>query len=197
LVLVTSAIGGEGKTVTVINTAIMMAHAGARVLIIDADLRRGRCGKMFGRGAGPGLTEFLIGVLPAEQVITPTAINRLFLMPAGTLPPNSTELVGSQRMRDLLDQMTKIYDFVVVDSPPVIPVSDALVLSKMVDGVVLVIDSRRTPKSQVKAAQARLRYARAKIFGFVLNRMSPSSLHYHYHYYSEAEDDSRRPKEAS
>jgi succinoglycan biosynthesis transport protein ExoP len=197
LVLVTSAIAGEGKTVTVINTAIMMAHAGARVLIIDADLRRGRCGKMFGRGAGPGLTEFLIGVLPAEQVITPTAINRLFLMPAGTLPPNSTELVGSQRMRDLLDQMTKIYDFVVVDSPPVIPVSDALVLSKMVDGVVLVIDSRRTPKSQVKAAQARLRYARAKIFGFVLNRMSPSSLHYHYHYYSEAEADSRRPKEAS
>jgi len=197
LVLVTSAVGGEGKTVTVINTAIMMAHAGARVLIIDADLRRGRCGKMFGRGANHGLTEFLIGMLPAEQVIIPTAINKLFLMPAGTLPPNSTELVGSQRMSGLLDQMTKIYDFVVVDSPPVIPVSDALVLSKMVDGVVLVIDSRRTPKIQVKAAQARLKYARAKIFGFVLNRMSPSSLHYHYHYYSEDEYDNRSPKEAS
>jgi len=106
-------------------------------------------------------------------------------------------LVGSQRMSGLLDQMTKIYDFVVVDSPPVIPVSDALVLSKMVDGVVLVIDSRRTPKIQVKAAQARLKYARAKIFGFVLNRMSPSSLHYHYHYYSEDEYDNRSPKEAS
>lgn len=189
LTLMTSAIRGEGKTLTVINTAIMLAEAGARVLVIDADLRRGRCASVLGIEKSPGLTEYLIGALPAEKAITRNGIERLALLPAGSRPPNATELVGSQRMRDLLEKMSHAYDFVVVDSPPIVAVSDALVLSAMVDGVVLVIDSKRTPKNQVRLARARLEYARAKVFGFVINRMHPFSPHYYYSYYSYYDKD--------
>lgn len=195
LTLVTSAIRGEGKTITSINTAIMLAQAGARVLVIDADLRRGRCARVLGMEKVPGLTEYLIGALPVDKITKRNGIEGLFLLPAGTTPPNSTELVGSQRMRELLQKMSEDYDFVVVDSPPIVPVSDALVLSTMVDGVVLVIDSRRTPKTQVKAARARLEYARAKVFGFVVNRMHLANPHYYYSYnsyYAESDYDELR-----
>jgi capsular exopolysaccharide synthesis family protein len=184
LTLMTSAIRGEGKTLTSINTSIMLAHAGAQVLVIDADLRRGRCATVLGVQEVPGLTEYLIGALPVERIITSNKIDRLSVLPAGSRPPNATELVGSRRMRELLEQMSKEYDFVVVDSPPVVPVSDALVLSTMVDGVVLVIDSGRTPKNQVRAARTRLESVRAKVFGFVINRMNLASPHYYYSYHS-------------
>ena len=139
-----------------------------------------------------GLTEFLVGAQSAEQAIRSSGIKNLSILTRGSVvPPNSTELVGSQRMRELLSHLSQNYDFIVIDSPPLIPVSDSMILSTMVDGVVLVVDSAHTPKRQIKAARARLDYARARVFGFVLNRMHPKSLHYHYYYGDYQGDDSQ------
>jgi capsular exopolysaccharide synthesis family protein len=191
LTLFTSATKGEGKTVTAVNTALMLAQVGAKVLLIDSDLRRGCCHKVLGMQPWPGLTELLIGAGSAEQLIQPSDFPNLSVLMSGSKPPNSTELVGSDRMRDMLRELGSKFDFVVLDAPPLIPVSDAMLLSTMVDGVILVVDSSRTPKKQIKAARARLEYAGARIFGFVVNRMHPKSFHYHYYYGDYYQDDSQ------
>jgi len=190
LTLFTSAVRGEGKTVTAVNTAVMFAQLGGRVLLVDADLRRARCHKVLGMENNGGLTETLIGAIGRDRAIRPTGVDNLSIITAGATPPNSSELIGSAAMHSLLSAVAQTYDFVIVDSPPLFPISDGLLLSTMVDGVVLVVDSSRTPKKQVKMARARLQYARAKIFGFVLNKMHPGSFHYHHYYndyYSEDE----------
>ncbi len=185
ITLITSAMRGEGKTVTAVNTAIMLAYQGANVLLIDADLRRGQCHRILDIQSGPGLTEALLGSeqLQVGGLIRLSRVKGLSILTRGAyVPPNATELIGSPRMGELLRQLSSQFDFVVVDSPPLIPVSDAIILSTLVDGVILVVDSSRTPKRQIKAARMRLEYAHAKLFGFVLNRMHPKSYHYHYYY---------------
>jgi succinoglycan biosynthesis transport protein ExoP len=191
LTLVTSAMSGEGKTLTAINTAMMLAQVGAKVLLVDSDLRRGCCHTVLGMPPSAGLTEVLIGAAKIDQLVCAYDFPNLSVLQCGSKPPNSTELVGSDRMRQLLAELAVKYDFVVVDSPPLIPVSDSMLLSRMVDGVVLVVDSARTPKKQIRAARTRLDYAGAKIFGFVINRMHPKSFHYHYYYGDYYLDESR------
>jgi capsular exopolysaccharide synthesis family protein len=130
-----------------------------------------------------GLTEVLTGVRDLHDLIRPTAVPNLFLLSSGSIPPNATELVGSSKMHQAITQLQQIYDYVVIDSPPVMPVSDALLLSTIVDGVLLVTNATRTPKQQVRAARARLEYARAKIFGTVLNRIRVHHSEYQYYYH--------------
>jgi polysaccharide biosynthesis transport protein len=192
--LVTSAIAGEGKTVTAVNTAAMLSQLGASVLLIDADMRRPRCHRVLDLDNNFGLTEVLTGVRDLHDLIRPTAVPNLFILSSGSVPPNATELVGSPKMHQVVTQLQEIYDYMVIDSPPVMPVSDALLLSTIVDGVLLVTNASRTPKQQVRAARARLEYARAKIFGTVLNkvRIHHSEYQYYYHqgYYTpEGEND--------
>ncbi len=181
--LVTSAMPGEGKTVTAVNTAAMLAQLGASVLLIDADMRRPRCHRVLDVDNNLGLTEVLTGVRDLHDLIRPTTVPNLFFLGSGSVPPNATELVGSPKMHQVVTQLQQIYDYIVIDSPPVIPVSDALLLSTIVDGVMLVTNASRTPKQQVKAARARLEYARAKIFGTVLNRVRIHQSEYHYYYH--------------
>ncbi|HZO80778.1 MAG TPA: polysaccharide biosynthesis tyrosine autokinase [Candidatus Binataceae bacterium] len=189
--LVTSALAGEGKTVTAVNTAAMLAQLNARVLLIDADLRRPRCHRVLGVENHLGLTEVLTGVRDLHDLIRPSGIESLFLLSSGSVPPNATELLGSSKMHQVLTELQQIYDYIVIDSPPVIPVSDALLLSTIADGVLLVTNASRTPKYQVRAARARLEYARAKIFGTVLNRikMHHSDYHYYHQGYYTPEDE--------
>jgi capsular exopolysaccharide synthesis family protein len=191
--LVTSALAGEGKTVTAVNTAAMLAQLGANVLLIDADMRRPRCHRVLDLDNNLGLTEVLTGVRDLHDLIRPTAVANLFLLSSGSVPPNATELVGSPKMHQVVTQLQQIYDYIVIDSPPVMPVSDALLLATIVDGVLLVTNASRTPKQQVRAARARLEYARAKIFGTVLNRIKihHSEYQYYYHrgYYSPEDED--------
>jgi succinoglycan biosynthesis transport protein ExoP len=189
--LVTSALAGEGKTVTAVNTAAMLAQLGARVLLIDADLRRPRCHRVLAVENHLGLTEVLTGVRDLHDLIRPSGVENLFLLSSGSVPPNATELLGSSRMHQVLTELQQIYDYIVIDSPPVMPVSDALLLSTIADGVLLVTNASRTPKHQVRAARARLEYARAKIFGTVLNRIKIHSSDYHYYHqgYYTAEDE--------
>jgi succinoglycan biosynthesis transport protein ExoP len=181
-VIFTSAVEGEGKTTTTIKTAMAFAQMGIRVLVIDADLRRGRCHTLLGMENHNGLTEFLAGQRDLEEVIQPTAKENLFIISSGVPPPNAAELVGSSKMAEMLQSLQNNYDCIFVDSPPVMPVSDTIPLSTMVDGVVLVVNGPSTSRKVVKEAQTRLNYARAKILGVVLNRMDPQRGTYSYYY---------------
>ena len=168
--LFTSAMHGEGKTVTTVNTAIVLAQMGARVLLIDADLRRARCHEILGRQRGQGITDILTGRREPHELIQFTSIPQLFFLSSGSIPPNPTDLVGSKKMQDTLLTLLEQYDYILLDSPPVLAVSDAVLLSTMVEGVILVINVQATPKRLLREARARLNYARAKMLGTVLNR---------------------------
>jgi polysaccharide biosynthesis transport protein len=181
-ILFTSGIHGEGKTVTVLNSAIVFAEMGVPVLVIDADLRRPSCHRILKMENGLGLTEVLTGQTSPMEVIRPTATNHLFLLSAGSLPPNPAVLVGSKKMQETVASLREQYDYILIDSPPVIQVSDALLLSTIVDGVVLVVSSQETPKYVVREARSRLSYARAKILGVTLNRVNLRRGDYTYYY---------------
>ena len=183
--LVTSALPSEGKTTVAVNTAIVLAHTGAKVLLIDADLRKPRCHKVLSLKNHFGLTEMLTGAAN-EEAISATKIENLFLLSSGRIPPSPSELLGSTRMREILDSLSKSYEYIVVDSPPVMVVADSMVLSTMADGVVLVTEGGKTPKQQARAALARLRQANARIFGFVLNKVRIHKFDYSYYHYSGA-----------
>jgi capsular exopolysaccharide synthesis family protein len=170
-ILFTSGTHGEGKTATVVNTAIIFAQMGVKVLVIDGDLRRPSCHKVLGVENRLGLTDLLTGQIELENAIRVTATRNLFLISSGSVPPNPTELVGSKKMHETLTSLQEHYEYILIDSPPTIIVSDAVLLSTMVDGVVLVVSGQETPRDVVKEACSRLRYARAKILGVVLNRM--------------------------
>src|SRR6267378_6262444 len=180
-ILFTSASNSEGKTVSALNTAVVFAHTGVRVLLVDVDLRRPRCHKVLALENQAGLTEVLAGACNVGDLIRTTDIDSLSFLSAGSIPPNPSELVGSDKMRDTLAQLTNEYDVVVIDSPPILPVTDAMLLSTMVDGVVLVVNSSKTSKQHVKAAYARLEFARAKVFGVLLNQVDVNSQHYQYY----------------
>jgi succinoglycan biosynthesis transport protein ExoP len=181
--LITSAVPEEGKTTVSVNTAIVLAHARGRVLLIDADLRIPQCHRRLGLSNLRGLTEVLTGLCTAQEAIQLTEVENLFLLSSGQMPPNPSELLGSPQMRELLAHLIQSFDHIIIDSPPALPVSDPIVLSQLVDGVVLVASGSRTPKQQVKAALSRLRHAHAKVFGIVLNRIKLHKVDYFYPYY--------------
>jgi succinoglycan biosynthesis transport protein ExoP len=180
--LITSAAPSEGKTTISVNLAVALAGSGKRVLLIDADLRRPNCHDLLGTENHFGLTEVLSGLGEFDDLIRPTGFSNLFLLSSGEIPPNPSELLGSDKMREVLSLLGERYDHLLVDSPPVTAVTDAVVLSTLVDGVVLVAN-KRTPRQQVKAALSGLRYARAKMFGVVLNMVGPSVFSYNTSYY--------------
>jgi capsular exopolysaccharide synthesis family protein len=180
--LFTSAMEGEGKTTTALNTAIVYAKLGARVLVIDADLRRANCHRRLGVPPGRGLSAVLTGQYDLDQVVRPTAIPRVFLLRAGELPPNPTELLASNVMAALLTEAAGKFDYVIVDSPPVMAVNDAVVLSPLVEGVVIVVKAHSTPRQILQRAENRLAQARACVLGVVLNQLDARSDNYATYY---------------
>ena len=189
--LVASGAKAEGKTVTAVNIAMAFAQMGGRVLLIDADLRRARCHEVLGVHNLVGLTEVLVGQKQASEVIRPIGNGGLSFMSAGSVPPNPTELLASRRMQEVLEELAASYDSVLIDSPPVMPVSDSVVLSRLVDGVVIVVGPR-TPKQLVRHACSRLGQVGARILGVVLNQVNMKSPdYYHYHRYYAYEDYSK------
>lgn len=166
--LVTSPSAGEGKSTTVANLAIAMAQAGERVLIIDGDLRKSRLPELFSVQDAPGLSEVVLGRADLGD-----AIRRwhgvLDVLPPGALPPNPSELLGSQRMADLLDKLGRQYDSVVIDAPPVLPVTDAAVLAALVDAVMLVVSWAKTEVVAAEEAAYSLERVGGRLVGVVLN----------------------------
>jgi capsular exopolysaccharide synthesis family protein len=180
--LFTSGRHGEGKTVTAINTAVVLAQMGVRVLLIDADLRCSACHIVLGIENKAGLAEVLAGRWDPSDVIRPTVSEHLFVLSSGSVPRNPAELVGSKQMHAVLASLQEQYDYILIDSPPVMLASDAMLLSTMADGVVLVANAQRTPKQVVRAARTRLTCARAKILGVVLNQLNIRNREYAYYY---------------
>jgi capsular exopolysaccharide synthesis family protein len=185
-IVITSAVEGEGKTTTALNVAISFAKSGRKVLLIDADLRRPQCHKFLGVVGRAGLTDVLAGHKKVDDAIhkLPTG---LFFLAAGSDCPNPAALIGSRTMREFVVRLSEEYDRVLIDAPPIMPVSDAVVLSTMTDGILLVAGAA-TSKRIVRQACGRLRHVGANIFGVVLNRMDTSAPDYYlynpYSYYT-------------
>lgn len=181
---VTSAIHGEGKTITSINLAVTFAHDLNKksILLVDADLRKGTLTKDLGLKPEKGLSDILSNSTKIEDTLLSIGIENLHILPSGNKPSNPAELLGSQRMRELLAQARKQYDYVFFDCPPVIPVTDASVLAAQCDGAVLVLQAGRTQRGIVTHAQDRLRAVKAKILGFVMTHIEYHIPEYIYRY---------------
>jgi capsular exopolysaccharide synthesis family protein len=177
-ILITSSQPKEGKTVTAINLAVNFARNGAPVLLIDADLRNGQCHRLLDAQSRRGLTDVLTGNGSAAEFIQETAVQNLSLLCRGHIPPNPAELLGSQKMLQLLESLESSFPFIILDSAPVLPISDSVRLSTKVDGVLLIVKSQAVSRSVVRQACERLIYARAKILGVVLNHINIHSPEY-------------------
>jgi capsular exopolysaccharide synthesis family protein len=156
-----------------------------RVLLIDTDLRRPRCHQVLNMPNIAGLTEVLTGQITVEEAISATAIPKLSLLCSGSAAPAPNELIGSKKMRDTLDELRKVYDYIVLDATPTMTLSDALSLSTIVDGCVLVVNAK-TPVQVVRQTYSRLTHVGAKVLGVVLNQVDVRGPDYYYteHYYS-------------
>ena len=182
-IVVTSANPGEGKTTTAVNLAIVMAQAGFSVALIDADLRRPRVHKLFGFNNTMGLTDAVIhSDLPPSHYLRPTTVENLQVMTSGKVPPNPAELLGSRRMTDLLERLRDEVDLVICDAPPTLAVTDAAIIGRQVDGILLVVDSGKTRRDAGLRAVESLRRVNGHILGAVLNRLSRTSRGYYYYY---------------
>ncbi|MGA2966717.1 MAG: polysaccharide biosynthesis tyrosine autokinase [Terriglobales bacterium] len=183
VIMVTSARPQEGKTTTSINTAIVLAQKGVRVLLMDADLRRPSIHKTLGMGPRSGLSNVLTGsaTLPQTITISPVLPN-LFIMPAGTPPPNPAELLASSNMRDLIAELREQFDHIVIDTPPTLSVTDAVVLSPRADATILVIRSGHTTKQALRRARDILMQVNAHVAGVLLNAVDLTSPDYYYYY---------------
>jgi succinoglycan biosynthesis transport protein ExoP len=183
VILVTSALPQEGKTTTSINTAIVLAQKGTRVLLIDADLRRPSIHKTLGMGPKTGLSNVLTGNATLQQaVVRSNILPTLFVLTAGTPPPNPAELLASSNMRDILAELREQYDHIIVDTPPTLSVTDAVVMSTRADAVVLVIRSGQTTKQALRRSRDLLMQVNARVAGVLLNAVDLTSPDYYYYY---------------
>ena len=183
IIMVTSARPQEGKTTTSINTAIVLAQKGVRVLLMDADLRRPSVHKTLGMGPRSGLSNVLTGSATVQQTITTSQIlPNLFIMPAGTPPPNPAELLASSNMGGLLAELRPQFDHIVIDTPPTLSVTDAVVLSPRADATILVIRSGQTTKQALRRARDILMQVNAHVAGVLLNAVDLTSPDYYYYY---------------
>lgn len=191
-ILVTSALPQEGKTTTSINTAIVLAQKGTRVLLIDADLRRPSIHKTLGMGPRTGLSNVLTGNATLQQAtVRSSLLPSLFVLPAGTPPPNPAELLASGNMKDVLAELREQYDHIVVDTPPTLSVTDAVVMSTRADAVVLVIRSGQTTKQALRRARDLLMQVNARVSGVLLNAVDLTSPDYYYYYEYQGKYGSR------
>jgi succinoglycan biosynthesis transport protein ExoP len=171
VILVTSAGASEGKTVSALNLATSLGQANARVLLLDADLRRPGCHHLLGLSNECGVSNFLAGQVELASIVHALDSPPVAFVSAGPAPPNPAELVGSARMREELERLRDSYDFIIIDSPPVLPVTDAVVLAREVDGVLLVVKGHDTPRELVRRARDQLLQANVHILGAIVNNV--------------------------
>ncbi|MBZ5647578.1 MAG: polysaccharide biosynthesis tyrosine autokinase [Acidobacteriia bacterium] len=184
VILVTSALPQEGKTTTSINTAIVLAQKGARVLLVDADLRRPGIHQKMGLKPRAGLSTLLAGSDTFENLVIPSPqLPNLFVLPAGPPPPHPAELLGSELMKNYLMQWREKFEHIIIDTPPALSVTDAVLLSVDVDSVILVIRSGQTTKEALRRARDILTQVNARIMGVVVNAVDLQSPDLHYYYY--------------
>ncbi|MBU7007214.1 CpsD/CapB family tyrosine-protein kinase [Phosphitispora fastidiosa] len=168
-VLITSSSPMEGKSETAANLGVVMAQSGVRVIIADCDLRMAEQHTIFGLGNHKGITDFLTGEATLDQIVNQTRIPKLSVVTAGKLPPNPSELLQSEKTRELLSQLMEMCDMLIIDSPPLLIRADAVVLSAMAGGVIMMLRTGRTKIEAVQEAKDRLEKAGARILGVVMN----------------------------
>lgn len=198
-VIVTSALPGEGKTVTCASLAASLATAGSRVVVVDVDLRHPDVHSLFGGSNEVGLSDVLLDRVELESALQFIEIDEtrgLYLLPTGPPVSNPTELVGGARMARLLDNLARQADVVLLDTPPVLPVADTLVIGRMAGGAIIVIEARTTPQPAVEQAKAALTRSQTRLLGVVLNkaqhrdqRLASSRYGWGYGYGYEPTDD--------
>lgn len=193
-VLVTSSLPGEGKSTTAVNLSIALAQGGQSVCLIDADLRRPMIGEYLGLEKGAGLTTALISAAGVNDLLQPWGDENLYVLTSGQIPPNPSELLGSSEMQELIAEMEAIFDVVVIDAPPLLPVTDAAVLSRHVGGVVLVVGSQKVKKQDLEKSLSSLDLVGAHLFGIVMNRLPAKGPDaYSYSYYAADPAERRMP----
>ncbi|MCO4264407.1 polysaccharide biosynthesis tyrosine autokinase [Pseudarthrobacter sp. MDT3-26] len=192
-VLITSSLPGEGKSTTATNLAIALAQAGQTVCLIDADLRRPMVSEYLGLDRNVGLTTALVGVAKAEDLLQPWGDDKLYVLTSGQIPPNPSELLGSHEMKQLIGQLEKTFDTVVIDAPPLLPVTDAAVLSQHVAGVVVVVGSQKLRYQDLEKSLGALEMVGSNVLGVVLNRVPTKGPDaYAYSYYSHDDVDASK-----
>lgn len=179
-ILITSPLPQDGKTTTSVNLGSAFAEAGARVVIVGCDLRRPGLGTWVSVNESVGLTNLLLDEAEILQVAQPSGMPGLDVIPSGPLPPNPAELLGSDRAKRVFEQLAEMYDVVIADSAPILPVADAAVMARWMDGVVLVVRADQTKASDVVDAMSELGRANARVLGFVLNGSDDARREYYY-----------------
>ncbi len=194
VLLVTSAGMGEGKSTTVANLAVAVAETEKKVLLIDCDMRRPTIHKIFEISNINGVSDYLIGELPLEKAIHSVG-PYLDVLPSGTIPPNPSELLGSKSMEKFLNEMRKEYDYILLDAPPVLAVTDAQILSTLSSGVILVVASGKAQRELAKRSKELLEAVGANIVGAVLTCIDVKNTQYgYYHYYAQDEPIKKKNK---
>jgi len=191
-ILITSAGPGEGKTTTAVNLALAIALSENRVLLIDADLRKPRIHKIFGLGNTKGLSTYLSGTSDM-RVVQEGPIANLGIITSGPIPPNPSELLSSNRVGEMINELSERYDIIIIDSPPLMTVADSLILSKMLDGTILVTRAAKTTYDLARRALKSLANLDARVLGMVINGIDVKKGDYYYYryhsYYYSSETD--------
>jgi len=171
-IVISSPVPQDGKSTTITNVGISIAQTGAKVLLMDCDLRKGRLHRLFNIQLIPGVSDALSSTMDVKKSIYKTSYENLYVMPMGTIPPNPSELLASIQMEELLNELNNEYEYILIDTPPVKVVSDALNLVKMVDGVLIVVREGVTSHPCVSSVITKFQFLNANILGFVLNGIS-------------------------
>ncbi len=180
--LISSAAPAEGKTTVACSIAIALAHGGQRVCIVDCDLRRPRLHRIFGRSGESGVTNVIVGDASVDEVAKPTMIENLWSVPAGPTPPNPADLLHSDRFKKFLNDLSDRFDRIVIDSPPIVPVTDSAIISTLVDGTVFVVRAFATSRHMSRQGLRTLRDVDSPVIGVVLNAVNLSRREYSYSY---------------
>lgn len=183
-IVITSSSPGEGKSTITANLATVMAQQGKKVLLVDADLRKPTVHYTFRQMNLEGLSNLLIKQSNIQEVITQTNVENLYIVTSGPIPPNPAELLSSKVMKGFISEAKQIFDVIIFDTPPVLAVTDAKILSSLVDGTILIVSSGHTEKDAVMQSKEQLIKSKAKILGVVLNRQ-PTKKGRNYYYYGE------------
>ena len=189
--VITSSINGEGKTVTGVNLVIEMARDlnGKNILLIDADMRKGRVAQYLGLDKVPGLAEILKGDVEPDATFISPNIDNLTIIPSGKAPKNPAELLGSKKMKVLLESLRARFDYIFIDSPPVMLLTDPCILGAMADGVIMIAQAGRTQREIIKHAQQRLAQAHANVLGFIVTNVEYHLPMYLYRYVNKYSDE--------
>ena len=195
-IAITSCTPNEGKSMTVANLAIVLTQAGKSVLIMDCDMRNPTVHKNFNLSNKVGLSSCISMGTAVDDAVQATAIEGLDALTAGVIPPNPSELLGSEQMKNLLQRAKEQYDYVLIDTPPVMPVTDALIVSRFVDGMILVIASAEVKVEMARDVKNQLVNAGANILGVVLNKVRSEHHGYGYGYYYYYGNDGEKHKKS-